>query len=152
MYCIALHCIALHCIALHCIALHCIALHCIVLYCIVFLASSSGVPRTRKILKIVSISSAQRCFLESADPADRLHTAHTAHTAHGSMRMHVTPSLRVTGEQGMSCGHFCEDAAQRPNVGAGTILLLAQQNLGWPVPQRHDVVGIDLQGKSLESR
>ena len=61
-------------------------------------------------------------------------------------------NLRVAWEQGLSCAHLGEDAADRPHVYSGRVLAASKENLGSAVPQSDDFVGVRTQGNAESTR
>lgn len=57
--------------------------------------------------------------------------------------------LRVALHDGTSRPHLRHDAARPPEVNRGSVVTLAQQQLRWAVPQRHDPVRVAVRRISL---
>ena len=56
--------------------------------------------------------------------------------------------LRIAHEQRPTLYHLRENAASRPEIDSETVGLLPEQNLRAPVPERHDLVSVGLNGKA----
>ena len=61
-------------------------------------------------------------------------------------------NLRVSLEERLFVGHLCEDATNGPDVDRTGVLGGAQQDLRGPIPQGHDLVGVDADGNSEGAR
>lgn len=51
--------------------------------------------------------------------------------------------FRVSWKDGATCDHLGKNAAHTPHVQRGRVHFAPQENLGGPVPEGHDLVGVD---------